>query len=146
MQYDSDRKSLSTAPGLHCSIPSSQLPSAVLQASTKGQLRQIQRETPIAFSGWLSVTFMHCLTEPWAISISQKEHTCFTATSSLPFWTTWYNLTKPFFIQFSCDSLPILMTVWKGMFWLLHYFMHCNSWTTFFRLMHPTTAALRLGL
>lgn len=55
-------KFLSAAPGLHCSIPSSQLPGAVLQASTKGQLRQIQRQTPTALLGKLSVTFMDCLT------------------------------------------------------------------------------------
>lgn len=152
VQYDFDKKLLSTAPGLHCSIPSSQLPSAVLQASTKGQLAAPTdaKTDPYCFPG-VPECDLHALLdcELLPISIGQKEHTCFTATSSLPFWTTWDNLTKQFFIRFSCDSFPILLTLWKGMFWLcllLHALQFLDNFLEAFRLRHPTTAALRLWL
>lgn len=78
----------SFSPGLHCSIPSSQLPKAALQDSTKRQLTaQTDPKTDSYCFPWVAECDLHGLLdcELLAISISQKEHTCFTATSSLPF-------------------------------------------------------------
>lgn len=131
VQDDSDKVSLHSS---RVALFNSQLSAAQCCSPGfhKGAVQTDPKTDPYCFPGEAERDLHGLLDcELLAISISQEEHACFTATSSLPFWTTWYNLTKPFFIQFSCDSFPILLTLCKGMFWLLYYFMHCNSWTTF---------------
>lgn len=57
-------------PDLSCPVLFSRLPQR-----GSSQLRQIQRQTPIAFPGWLSVTFMHCSTVSYLPSRLARKKT-----------------------------------------------------------------------
>lgn len=147
MQYDSDKKFLSTAPEFHFSIPTLSCPVLFSRLPQRGslQLRQIQRQTPLAFPSWLSVTFMDCLTVSYWPSRLARKKTLVSLPSVLLLSELQLNkiiFHSVFLLQLSNTADFVERNVLTPL--LLYALQFLDNFLEVFRLMHPTTAALRL--